>query len=145
MRNKNIVLAGVGVILVVLLSIQIVDPSLATDEQTEVAFTAPPKEVIRTSIQHTSEQSFTYEMLLSETQNPSPNEMEFFMQVEVEESAKEYSSVGSLGKGYTYGNDAITWRKYGRNQSWSAHPFGHSTIKPILTEPFRNLELQNGG
>lgn len=67
MKHRNIVLAGVGVTLVVLLSIQIVDPSLATDEQTEVDFTAPPKEVIRTSIQHTSEQSFTYEMLLSET------------------------------------------------------------------------------
>lgn len=67
------------------------------------------------------------------------------MRVKVEESAKEYSSAGPLGEEHTYGNDAATWKKFGRNQSWSIHPFEYTTFKPILTEPFKNLDLQNGG
>lgn len=144
MRQINKVLIGVGVTLAILLSIQIVDPNLANDEQTEVDFTAPPEDVMRTSIQHTSEQSFTYEMLLSETRNPSPNETEFLMRVKVGDSATEYSSVGPLGEEHTYGNDAATWKKFGKNQSWSIHPFEHTTLKSILANPFRNLEPQNG-
>lgn len=144
MKYLKLAFVGVGVILAILFSVQIVDPNLADDKQADVDFTAPPEDVIRSSIQHTSKQSFTYEMLLSETEHPDPNETEFFMRVEVEESAREYSSVGPLGYEHTYGNDAAMWKKLGKNRSWSIHPFEHTTFKPILAKPFRNLEPQNG-